>query len=119
MDAAAAAVEVLPDDADVATTLQALSRGALLGARGNSGIILSQLLRGITDVLGAPAPARGPVDGALLSAALHRAVELAYAAVARPVEGTVLSVAAAAAAGAAAGASEPTEGRSGPPACRP
>jgi uncharacterized protein len=98
MDAATAAVQTLPEDADLARTLEALSRGALLGARGNSGIILSQLLRGIGDVLGEPASVRGPVDGALLSAALHRAVELAYAAVARPVEGTVLSVAAAAAA---------------------
>ena len=104
VDAAAAAVEALADNADAATTLQALSRGALLGARGNSGIILSQLLRGIADVLGEPAATRGPVDGALLSAALHRAVELAYAGVARPVEGTVLSVAAAAATAARASA---------------
>jgi DAK2 domain fusion protein YloV len=104
IDAAAAAVEALADNADAATTLQALSRGALLGARGNSGIILSQLLRGIGDVLGESASVRGPVDGALLCAALHRAAELAYAAVARPVEGTILSVAAAAAAAARASA---------------
>jgi DAK2 domain fusion protein YloV len=104
MDAAAAAVEALPGDADLGATLRALARGALLGARGNSGIILSQLLRGIGEVLADPPVhrpetriERRPVDGSLLAAALDRAVKLAYAAVARPVEGTMLSVAAAAA----------------------
>ena len=99
--AAANAVEALDIGADFEAALRALAHGALLGARGNSGIIVSQLLRGIGEVLGEPPAARGPVNGALLSTALDRAVELAYAAVARPVEGTVLSVAAAAAAAAA------------------
>jgi uncharacterized protein len=65
----------------------ALARGALMGARGNSGVILSQVLRGLADVLAEGGTADCLVRG------LRRAAELAYAAVARPVEGTVLTVA--------------------------
>jgi len=82
----------------VPEALQALAHGALLGARGNSGVILSQLLRGA-------AGARytgSAVDGAALAAGLAAAAELAYEAVARPAEGTILSVAAAAAQAASA-----------------
>lgn len=74
-------------------TLHRLARGALLGARGNSGVIVSQLLRGIADGLGSSQAADGPA----LAAALARAADLAYAAVAEPVEGTILTVARAAA----------------------
>ncbi len=88
---------------DLRQAITAMARGALLGARGNSGVILSQLLRGLAEVL-APLPA---ARGAALAAALVRAAESAYAAVAAPVEGTVLSVARAA--GAAAGAAEPAD----------
>lgn len=88
---------------DLRRAITAMARGALLGARGNSGVILSQLLRGLAEVL-APLPA---ARGAALAAALVRAAESAYAAVAAPVEGTVLSVARAA--GAAAGAAEPAD----------
>ena len=73
----------------------ALARGALIGARGNSGVILSQVLRGLAEAVAAvagPAPA-----GAVLADALKRAHRLATAAVSRPREGTVLSVLAAAA----------------------
>jgi DAK2 domain fusion protein YloV len=75
----------------------ALARGALRGARGNSGVIVSQLPRGLAEVLadaeGWPDDeADGGVDGRVLAAALCRADELARAAVSRPVEGTVLSV---------------------------
>ncbi|SET26968.1 DAK2 domain-containing protein [Nonomuraea wenchangensis] len=80
---AAEAVESLPDDVDVAVVWQTLSYGALVGARGNSGVIVSQALRGLAEVL---------KDGHDLRAALHRAAVLAREAVARPVEGTVLSV---------------------------
>ncbi|WP_422752898.1 DAK2 domain-containing protein [Micromonospora sp. WMMD708] len=73
--------------------LRLMARGALLGARGNSGVILSQILRGLADTLG-DVPA---VAGRALAAALREATTAAYAAVARPVEGTVLSVVAAAA----------------------
>ncbi|MCW2779173.1 MAG: dihydroxyacetone kinase, partial [Frankiales bacterium] len=81
---------------DLAATVHALSRGALLGARGNSGVILSQLLRGLWADL--PEAGAGPAE---LRAGLARAADLAWAAVAAPVEGTVLSVARAAAEGAA------------------
>jgi DAK2 domain fusion protein YloV len=76
--------------------LRLMARGALLGARGNSGVIVSQILRGMADSLALPAV----VGGKELAAALRAATEAAYAAVAKPVEGTVLSVVAAAADGA-------------------
>ncbi len=73
--------------------LRCMARGALLGARGNSGVIVSQLLRGIADALAAQPEVRGRE----LAGALQRAADACYAAVAEPVEGTVLSVARAAA----------------------
>ncbi|MFI2662825.1 DAK2 domain-containing protein [Micromonospora carbonacea] len=85
----------LPDGGPTAHghALRLMARGALLGARGNSGVILSQILRGLADALAA-APA---VRGRQLAAALGDATAAAYSAVAEPVEGTVLSVVAAAA----------------------
>ncbi|MFD8555575.1 DAK2 domain-containing protein, partial [Streptomyces fradiae] len=74
-----------------ADTVRALAHGALVGARGNSGTILAQLLRGMADVL-----AHG-CDGAHLARALSTASAAARQAVAHPVEGTILSVAEAAA----------------------
>ncbi|WP_058046452.1 DAK2 domain-containing protein [Streptomyces roseifaciens] len=90
--------------------VRAMAHGALIGARGNSGTILAQLLRGMAEVLaggGEPRPApsrtgRPAADAELLRRALLRAVESAYEGVARPVEGTILTVAAAAADAAAA-----------------
>ncbi len=72
---------------DMAATVKAMAHGALMGARGNSGVILSQLLRGLAEVLAED----GSADG--VRRALRRAGELGYAAVATPVEGTVLTVA--------------------------
>ncbi|MFE2550507.1 DAK2 domain-containing protein [Streptomyces sp. NPDC059355] len=86
-------------DATLAEAVRAYAHGALIGARGNSGTILAQLLRGVADVLGDEPGGRGP--GRLLAEALTRAAEEAYRAVAHPVEGTMLTVAAAAAARAA------------------
>jgi dihydroxyacetone kinase-like predicted kinase len=91
-----------------APVLRTLARGALLGACGNSGTILAQLLRGMAEVYGeARGSTSAQTDGAvglegagsgrLLAAALRRAAEAAYEAVARPVEGTMLTVARAAA----------------------
>jgi len=76
----------------------ALARATLLAARGNSGVILSQLVRGLSEVIGeaAAAGAHG-IDGPTLALAVRRASDRAYASVTRPVEGTILSVAAAAA----------------------
>lgn len=79
---------------------QALARGALLGARGNSGVILSQILRGASEVLGRSDTHE--VDGRVIDRLLQRATELAYSAVAHPVEGTILTVVREAAEGATA-----------------
>jgi DAK2 domain fusion protein YloV len=86
MEAVSSALAEAPDD--LRSVLDAAARGALLGARGNSGVILSQLLRGLDSFDETPAG---------LQKSLRRAAELAYAAVAAPVEGTILSVARAAA----------------------
>jgi uncharacterized protein len=67
----------------------AVARAALMGARGNSGVILSQIVRGVADVL---AESPNGVDPALLARALRGASDAAYRAVRRPVEGTMLSV---------------------------
>src|ERR1700704_245086 len=67
-----------------------VARGALMGARGNSGVILSQIVRGATDVLGETED--GPVDAQAVARALRGASDAAYRAVRRPVEGTMLSV---------------------------
>ncbi|GAA0576604.1 DAK2 domain-containing protein [Actinomadura livida] len=95
--AAADALDELPDGEppDSARIWRALAQGALLGARGNSGVILSQVFRGLADVLG---PLEGPPDGTAFAGALAHASGLAREAVERPVEGTILSVLAAAAA---------------------
>ncbi|MFI1199725.1 DAK2 domain-containing protein [Streptomyces sp. NPDC020883] len=82
----------------------AMAHGALIGARGNSGTILAQLLRGMAQVL-ATAPAGGEAGADALRRALRRAASAAYEAVAHPVEGTVLTVATA-----AAGAAEQAAG---------
>ncbi|WP_433415656.1 DAK2 domain-containing protein [Microtetraspora malaysiensis] len=84
---AAEALDGLPGDAGRDRTWQALAQGALLGARGNSGVIVSQAIRGLAEVLG-----RADGCGADLRRALARAAEMARAAVMRPVEGTVLTV---------------------------
>ncbi|MFE9428410.1 DAK2 domain-containing protein [Kitasatospora sp. NPDC006697] len=76
--------------------VRAMARGAQLGARGNSGVILAQLLRGVAEVL-----AERGGDHQALRAALARGADRAYRSVAEPVEGTLLTVAAAAAAQAA------------------
>jgi DAK2 domain fusion protein YloV len=94
---AADAVDDLPQDASPAQVWRAAADGAMLGACGNSGIIVSQLLRGLSDVC---VPA-APCDGTVLARALGHAAGLARAAVSRPVEGTVLTVAEAAALAAA------------------
>ena len=66
----------------------AISKGALRGARGNSGVILSQVFRGICSVL----KEKEEVDTKLFAKALKKATEIAYAAVSKPKEGTMLTV---------------------------
>jgi len=79
-----------------------LANGALMGARGNSGVILSQVLRGLAEPLIGPELNGRAWDGAALRKGLCRADELATAAVSEPVSGTVLTVLHAAAQAAAA-----------------
>ena len=67
-----------------------VARGALMGARGNSGVIFSQIVRGAADVLGETGS--GPIDALATARALRGASDAAYRAVRRPVEGTMLSV---------------------------
>ncbi len=80
----------------------ALSYGSLLGARGNSGVILSQVLKGFAE----SSKAHTELDAHALAAALRSATNSAYAAVMKPVEGTILSVSRAMADAAEAGAEE-------------
>ncbi|WP_140000131.1 DAK2 domain-containing protein [Paenibacillus paridis] len=75
--------------ASVGKATEALSKGLLMGARGNSGVILSQLFRGFSRSL-ANLEEAGTVQ---LAAALQYGVDLAYKAVVKPVEGTILTVA--------------------------
>ncbi len=81
----------------MAAVCRAIAHGSLMGARGNSGVILCQLLRGLTGVL---AEGDGECDGSDLARGLAAASEAARQAVLRPVEGTILTVARAAAEGA-------------------
>jgi len=81
------------DDVDAATgsladVCAAISKGSLMGARGNSGVILSQVLRGLVTVIVDEGGAGGPT----LARALRVATDAAYQAVMRPVEGTILTV---------------------------
>jgi hypothetical protein len=77
------------DDRKMSEVARAISYGSLLGARGNSGVILSQLLKGFTEVV-RDLP---EITGAQLVSALERAAQMGYAAVMKPVEGTILTVA--------------------------
>ena len=68
---------------------KAISSGSLRGARGNSGVILSQLFRGFTKVIAE----YDELDVVILTEAMQKAVETAYKAVMKPKEGTILTVA--------------------------
>ncbi len=89
MRAALAEAESLPEDGrDLESVAEALSRGALTGARGNSGVILSQIIRGMTH----GADGRVRATGVDLAAGLRKGSEVAYQSVLTPVEGTILTV---------------------------
>jgi DAK2 domain fusion protein YloV len=89
MRASLAEAERVPEtERDLHTVAEALSRGALTGARGNSGVILSQIIRGMT----ASANGRRRANGVDLASGLRRASESAYRSVLTPVEGTILTV---------------------------
>ena len=78
----------LPDDASTSDIRRAVTQGALMGARGNSGVITSQILRGICE--GNALDEEFNTVG--LDNCLSRAVEVAFQAVRKPVEGTILTV---------------------------
>jgi DAK2 domain fusion protein YloV len=75
-------------DSSADRVAQAISFGALMGARGNSGVIASQIFRGMADGLGG----KQRFNGADLAHALTQGTATAYKAVAKPVEGTILTV---------------------------
>ena len=94
LDAVVAELELADHELDA--TCAAISHGSLMGARGNSGVILSQILRGFAaTMIGA-----GEATGAKVADALRAASTAAYQAVLKPIEGTILTVARAAADGA-------------------
>lgn len=86
---AAREVSALGEDADMGSICKAISSGSLRGARGNSGVILSQLFRGFTKRIKEESVITVPI----LSDAFEKAVETAYKAVMKPKEGTILTVA--------------------------
>ena len=86
--AAAAEVGSL-GESDMETLAKAISSGSLRGARGNSGVILSQLLRGFTKSV----KTSKELDAKAIAAAMEKGVETAYKAVMKPKEGTILTVA--------------------------
>lgn len=82
-------LSALPVDADMEAIAGAITHGSLMGARGNSGVITSQILRGVAEGL---VGATEPATSAHIAVALRRAVKVAFQAVRKPVEGTILTV---------------------------
>jgi DAK2 domain fusion protein YloV len=81
-------VDELDGARDMSTTCKAISHGSLMGARGNSGVILSQILRGLAQGI----EGHEAADAKTFARALSGASDAAYGAVMRPVEGTILTV---------------------------
>ena len=81
-------VQALGSAEGMSEICQAISHGSLMGARGNSGVILSQILRGLADTF-APLDSISATD---VATGLRTAADAAYQAVLRPVEGTILTV---------------------------
>ncbi len=89
LDAVVAELQDVP--AELGPTCHAISHGSLMGARGNSGVILSQILRGVASTLQDATDAT-EATGATFAEALTHASNAAYQAVMKPVEGTILTV---------------------------
>ena len=87
LDAVVAEMETAADD-DHHATCDAISHGSLMGARGNSGVILSQIMRGFAGTV----KEHADVQGAKFAEALQAAATGAYDAVLKPIEGTILTV---------------------------
>ncbi len=88
MDAVLEELRSLPADANAGAVCRAITHGSLMGARGNSGVILSQILRGVCEVVGAA----DRLNPQTIASALDRARVVAFQAVRKPVEGTMLTV---------------------------
>ncbi len=88
MEAVLAEIGKIPGDPSLPAMCHAIRHGSLMGARGNSGVILSQILRGLCEVL----QTAEKVDADLVARALERAVTVSFQAVRKPVEGTMLTV---------------------------
>ncbi len=88
MDVVVSEVAGLPAGSEVAAVCHSVTHGSLMGARGNSGVILSQILRGLCEGIDGAESA----DTELLATALERSVVVAFQAVRKPVEGTILTV---------------------------
>ena len=89
IQSAVAEINKLDPSADMQTLCKAISSGSLRGARGNSGVILSQLLRGFIRSV----QTYEQLDAPVLAAAMGKATDTAYKAVMKPMEGTILTVA--------------------------
>lgn len=87
MTAAVHSAEAIGRDASAADIASALAIGSVKGARGNSGVVLSQVLRGVAQVA-----AEGDIDGSSVADALANAVEYVERAINEPVEGTIITV---------------------------
>ncbi len=88
MDVVVAETGKLPAHASVAEVCHAVTHGSLMGARGNSGVILSQILRGLCEGIDGATE----FDTELVAQALERSKTVAFQAVRKPVEGTILTV---------------------------
>jgi DAK2 domain fusion protein YloV len=88
MDTVVRELSLLPDTGSLADACKAVSHGSLMGARGNSGVILSQIIRGLCEGI----DAAEKIDTELLASSLERAMAVSYQAVRKPVEGTMLTV---------------------------
>ncbi len=83
-------IESLEENPELENIIEAISHGSLMGARGNSGVIISQILRGFVSEI--KSASRKTIDANLFSEALSAASSAAYEAVGNPVEGTILTV---------------------------
>ena len=88
MDVVVGEVAKLPADADLVALCHAVTHGSLMGARGNSGVILSQILRGLCEGM----DDAQQFDASVLASSFERSVTVAFQAVRKPVEGTILTV---------------------------
>ena len=100
-------IESLEENPELENIIEAISHGSLMGARGNSGVIISQILRGFVSEI--KSASRKTIDANLFSEALSAASSAAYEAVGNPVEGTILTVVRETAEAAAKAASEESD----------